>query len=617
MTSYFVCLGERLPNYDIDCLVDTINPYKTLNTKILNTNQGLLVVSFHDNAPLKGNKYFEDKDWVAVFAGDLIEKSVPWKLILETLEYGNYKMLNNFNGYFSITALNKRENKLFVISDRRSQLPVFYLIDNMNICISTELSTFCRLPIEMSFNVEWLWEYLFFNFPVGQTTFLENVKRMPPASVLEIDIESGEYLFHEYATKFRKKKHLLEGKEALEYAYNVFRNRMPKYFTGANDIACALTGGWDGRTNLSFCPNMNSVVAYTYGVQGCRDLVEASKTAKALNIKHRKILFDKNFEKELPSLVFDAVYLSSGLERITRSSLLYAYRNLTEYGKEFPLVISGISLDILFRGYGANVPEIISPDMGRIFSTGEKGFNENFWKECMGNCYEPFKRHILKQIDNLEKEYGKLSEPESHLSYMVYEVLPKHFAGELAIAKHFTTLRVPAWDTDIIELSYSIRNSTLSFSQFLPHFKGARMEDMILQAYLISKNGGALREIPVYGVPPKTFSKGKSIYHLVRIKNLGPKKVVNTFLGRKKPPLEDWNKWLGGILKDTIGQLIFAENSRIKDYVSPEYINSLQNKVSNGFIGKLAATEFMPTSRLVTAEIILRLFLFSGRHGKR
>ena len=607
MTSFFVCLGKELSNCDINYLVDTINPYKTLNTKILNVNPGWFAVSFHKDSPLKGNRYFEDKRWIAVFAGDLIEKSIPWKLILETLEYGNYKILRNFNGYFSIAALDKRENKLFIISDIRSQLPVFYLIDDMNICISTELSTFCRLPVETSFNIEWLWEYLFFNFPVGQTTFLENVKRMPPACVLGIDIESGEYLFSEYATKFRKKEHLLEGKEALEHAYDVFRNRMPKYFTGANNIVCALTEGWDTRTNLSFCPNIHSVVAYTYGVPGCSDLVEASKTAQALNVKHRKILFDKDFEKKLPSLVFDTVYLSSGLEKITRSSLLYVYKNLTDCGKQFPLVISGISTGMQFRGH-ANVPSLISPDMARIFSTGEKGINENFWKECMGNFYEPFKRHILKQIDNLEKDYGKLSEPESHLSYILYEVSPKYFAGELAVAKHFTTLRIPAWDNDIIDLSYSIRNSTLSFSQFLAHHKRESIEEMILQAYLISKNVGALREIPVYGVPPKIFSKGKSIYHLARgyahrIKYLIPKAI--NIVRRSYPPLEDWNKWLSGVLKGIISQLIFTENSRIKDYIAPEYIDSLENRLSDRLIPKI-----------VTAEIILRLFSSSGRRGK-
>ena len=78
----------------------------------------------------------------------------------------------------------------------------------------------------MEFNIEWLWEYLFFNFPIGQTTFLEKVKRMPPACVLEIDVESGDFLFSEYVTKFRKKEHLLKGGEALEYAYNVFRDRI-------------------------------------------------------------------------------------------------------------------------------------------------------------------------------------------------------------------------------------------------------------------------------------------------------------------------------------------------------------------------------------------------------
>jgi len=257
--------------------------------------------------------------------------------------------------------------------------------------------------------------------------------------------------------------------------------------------------------------------------------------------------------------------------------------------------------------------------MARIFSTGEKSINEHFWKEVMGNHYEDFKKHILKKIDYLENEYGNLSEPESHLSYMLYEVSPKYFAGELAIAKHFTTLRIPAWDNDIIDLCYSIRNSTLSFSRFLADYKSESMEEMLLQAYLISKNEGALREIPVYGLPPKTFSKGKCIYHLVRIKNLGPKKVVNTFLRRSYSPLEDWNRWLGRILKGTISQLIFTENSRIKNYVAPEYINSLQNRVSDPFIPKL-----------VTAEIILRLFfeankemagekgafVSSGRRGK-
>jgi len=474
MTAYLGLFGEQLSDCNVNCLVDTINPLGTLATKIFNANHACIAASFHENNPLKGNRYFEDKEWIAVLAGDLIRISVPWKMIMEILDSGKYEKLKNFNGYFSILALNREKGELFIVSDRRAQLQTFYLIGErdkkIRICVSTELSTFCRLPVEMTFNIEWLWEYLFFNYPIGQTTFLKNVKAMPPASILQVNIDSGRHWFSKYADRLRKKEHLLEGKESLDYAYDIFRNSIPKHFIGGETIACALTDGWDGRTNLSFCPNINGVVAYTYGTPGCSDLVEASKTVKALNIEHREILFDKTFEEKLPALIFDTVFLSSGMERITRATLLYAYSVLTEYGKSFPLVMSGISFDMQFRGH-AHTPALISSGMAKIFSTGINDIDEGYWQKLMGAYYEPFRTHISKQIENLEKDYGKLSESAAHLSYMLYELSPKYFGSELAIAKHFTTLRVPAWDNDIIDLSYSIRNSTISFSQFLADYK--------------------------------------------------------------------------------------------------------------------------------------------------
>jgi len=594
MTSYFVYMGKELLNSDVSSLVETINPCKTLKTRILKANQGLFGVSFLEDAPLKGKRYFEDKNWIAVFAGDLIEESFPWKRVLEALENENYSVLAHLNGYFSISALNKKDNRLFVISDRRSQLPVFYLIDDKCICISTELSTFSKSPIEMRFNPEWLWEYLFFNFPIGQTTFFKNVRRVPPASVLEIDIQSMGYSQSEYAAKFHSKKHLLEGKEALEYAYNVFKNMVPKYFVGASSVALALTSGWDTRTNLCFSPNKESIVAYCYGVPECSDLVASSKIARALNIDFKQILFDEEFEKRLPSLIFETVLVSSGLERITRASILHAYRSLTDSGKKYPLVISGINLDALFRGH---LMSIYAPDMSRILSTGEKIFNEDFWEQSIGKNFELFRRHILKRIDDLERNYGKLSKPETHLSYLLYEGSTHHFAGEIAIAKHFTTVRVPAWDNGIIDLAYSIRNSTLSFSQYQTHYKRGSLQESMLQAYMISKNGGPLREIPIQGIPPKIFERGKIACQLFRIKNLGPKRIKNILLNKSYIPLENWDKWLNITLVDTITRLIFKNDSLVKRFVDPKYINSLRNRLSDPMIQKLA-----------TAEIILRSF---------
>jgi len=603
MTAYFTLLGKNFSGGDINSLVETINPLKKLNTKILNIDKGFFAVSFHKKAPLKGNKYFNNQHWMAVFAGDLIEEYIPWNFILKSLENHDYKMLNNLRGYFSITVFDKKTNKLFIISDRRSQFPIFYLIEGNNVYTSTELSTFCRLPLKIAFNIEWMWEYLFFHYPIGQTTFLENVNRMPPACVLEINIISGEFLFSEYAPRFQKKKHILTGKTALEHAYSVFQNTVPKYFTGNTDIACALTGGWDGRTNLHFCPDKNSIMAYTYGVPGCWDLVEATATAQEMGIKHQKILFDKNFEDKLPSLIIDAIYLSSGLERVRRSVPLYVYKILTDYGKKFHLLIEGLDYDGLFRGHVAD-PSLMSKDMARIFTTGEKNINEIYWKEFMGSNYNNFKTHILKQIDNIEKRYGKLSNPETHLSFTLYETSPKYWVGQLSFAKHFTTIRIPAWDTDIIDLSYSIENSTLSYSELLREHKRGSWEEMILQAYLISKGDGPLKDIHISGVNPKTVLKGKIIYHIIRIKNLLPKIIKMRIQKRSSSP-ENWNRWLNEIHKEFIDNLIFSKNSRINKYVEYQTLEKLKNKRDTQLLSKFA-----------TIEIILRLIESSWDRGR-
>lgn len=118
---------------------------------------------------------------------------------------------------------------------------------------------------------------------------------------------------------------------------------------------------------------------------------------------------------------------------------------------------------------------------------------------------------------------------------------------------------------------------------------------MILQSYLLSKNGGPLKTIPIRGVSPEVLLRGKAAYRLARIKYLLPK-AINTIVLRRESPLENWNKWLSVTLRDTIDQLLFSGSPRIRDYLEPACISSLKDRPTDPVIAKLA-----------TAEIILRL----------
>jgi asparagine synthetase B (glutamine-hydrolysing) len=590
--------NELSNNINVDYLLNTINQLNLCNTHIIDINgNGVMGVSSLQNTPLKRDKYFEDNKWVVVFAGDIIDQEkVPFIDIIALLEQKKFNEFKKFNGIFSIIAYNKESTKLFIISDRLSLNPIFYLMDKEGFYFSTELSTFCRFDKKFKFNERWLWEYLFFNFPITDATFLEEVKRMPAASILEYEMKSGKYSIFEYEKKFKKKEDLINGIEALELASKIFSNRVPKYFEGVNDIACALTGGWDGRTLLALAPDPNIVTAYTYGVPECEDLRGGRRTAKLANIKHKEIYFDDEFLENLPHYMLETVFLSSGLEKINRATLLYAYQKLTEQGTKYPLIISGISFDMQFRGHACS-PFLVSFAVANLFKGGKREINKEQWSSVFKTDYSLFEEHILQKIEYLENNFGNLKSTAHHLSFILYEISSKYFCGEIKISNNYTTLRVPSWDSKIIDLSYSIKQSTLSFSEFSEHIRGGK-EEVVLQSYLLNKLSPRFAKIPVQLERPDINFKGGTFYYIYRIYRFVMDKILMDILHpkTKNVPLEDWNNWLNKTHKDFIDNLIFSKDSEIGKYIKTEFLEKLQNDREIFYIGKLA-----------TIEIILRL----------
>jgi asparagine synthetase B (glutamine-hydrolysing) len=372
-----------------DNLLETIDLSRTLRSERSLHEHRCFAVTYLDSAPVQGERLFDSDTWTVLFAGDVVERGdVPRRMVLENLENETPENLTELDGIFAIVAFDKRQGKLYVISDRRSQQPVYYHLNETGIFVSTDLSTFCRLRGSPPFNEQWLWEYLYFNYPTGGTTFLRGVYRVPAASIVEFSEESRECTIREYAPKFARKDDLIDGREALELAAGIFSERVPKYYEGADEVACALTGGWDGRTLLALAPH-GDITAYTYGVPGCHDLEGGSRTARALGIKHLGIPFDHEFTTDLPHHMLETVYVSSGLQGVLRATLLYAYRKLTRLGHRFPLTISGLSMDMQFRGH-ACAPALISHDTVRHFETGDMTVRRDFWRHIIENGYPAF-----------------------------------------------------------------------------------------------------------------------------------------------------------------------------------------------------------------------------------
>jgi asparagine synthetase B (glutamine-hydrolysing) len=593
MSKMLGILGEISRSVDQPALLGTINPLSSAVIHSLDLEAGWTAASSLGTAPLAGERILETEDDVLAFCGDLVgTAAIPWNDILTIFRNGDFAQFGRWRGRYALSRYKKKEKVITLISDRRSQQPLYYMALPGAFCYSTELSSFCRLPLPMEFDVQWLFDYFYFNYPVGKTTFLKGVVKLPAASVLEYSLAASTVKLSRYAEIFRPKSHLLAAPESFERAVSVFRERLPPYFRGPQEIACALTSGWDGRTILALAPDRSRLTTYTYGVPGCQDLRDARTTAKKLGVRHVSISFGEDFSNRLAEAMIDTVFLSSGAEKILRASLLYAYRTLTADGTQFPLIISGIGMDGIFRGHSLP-PAIVSRDLADVFRSGREALREPFWTSVFPDRYPLFRESILEKMDGLRTAFGEFRSPRHHLLFKLYVTHPELFGGELKIADNFATVRVPAWDDDLIDLAFSIKESGLSFSEFSDHRRGDKTE-VRMQAYVLERISPALARIPIGKTRPDILGKGSFSYQAYRLY----RGLVNRFkvLTSHYSPLEDWEKWLNISHRGFLDDLVFSPRSRIRDHVGREFLADVERSRDIHWLGKLG-----------TAELILRL----------
>jgi len=593
MPGFFGVIGKKTNRVN-NFVINSINlTGKHLNKSFSDSNY-FFNVSYKKSNPLKGKRFFENKNYISLFHGDLIGyKYIDWNYFIKNISNNNIDIFRKLNGIYSMLFYNKKTNETTLISDRRGQDPLYYYCKNNSFIFSTDLSTFCRI-IDVEFNEKWLYEYFFFNAPVTNRTPVKNICRVGYSEILTFS-KSG-LSKSKYSKIFKANDYLLEGHQSLKYASEVFNKRVPEYYGGCKINGCALTSGWDSRTNLVYAPKLNNILAYTYGIPGCQDLIKASEFAKKIKVKHERILLDENFVNKIPDYMIKSVWLSSGLNNIGRCSLYYTYKLLNE-NFNINNIVSGIFLDALFRGH-------LQPMFKNIIYFQQISNNikkEEFLRNYHFKNCDLFYNTINDSYQLLQYKYGDINSNETQLIFHLYVEACNYFAGEIKIADNFTNLRVPAWDISIIRLALNIKESTLSFSLFSDHKKHSWPE-MLMQSYLLNKKNKAFASFPVRNRSPKWVIRGKIPYLLNRYFNALVSKINNT--NNRGIDLEDNNKWLREDHKLFIEDIILSGDSYINKYFDQLFIKKTFISGDKNHLIKL-----------ITAEILIRLIYNKWKHN--
>jgi len=334
---------------------------------------------------------------------------------------------------------------------------------------------------------------------------------------------------------------------------------------------------------------------YTYGVEGCNDIVNAQKTAKQMNWSHRAIPFGEEFVRLLPELSWKTVYLASGLEKITRASLLYMYDLLTDGARECPLTVSGVAFDILFRGHMARGP-LVSPALEELLEGHQRKPRMDHLEGIFQVPTAEIAQHLESRLNSLRELHGLYADPGFHLAYGIYMLCPGYFCGEMALAGNFTTVRVPSFDPHIIKLAHEIPLSTLRFSEFTDHQRGDRKET-VLQAWLLKNASPSLYRIPIGNTRPDLVLGGNGVFQAYRAMQ-SLRRRISRRLGFQKEPskLEDWQVWYGTHHRSFLDRLVFSQESRIREYIQEKFLDELKMR-----------TDIVMLTKLVRVEMTLRL----------
>lgn len=147
------------------------------------------------------------------------------------------------NGNFSIIISKNKE--IYLITDRLSTKPLFYRIQGNEIIFTSKIRTLAKLNTDLSFDLDYLTEYLSLARVLGTKTPLQDVKQVPPATIAKFN-STGEIKYQRY---WRPEYN------PLNESYDYFVKRFHKAFEASIkerksedlDIGLMISGGFDSR----------------------------------------------------------------------------------------------------------------------------------------------------------------------------------------------------------------------------------------------------------------------------------------------------------------------------------------------------------------------------------
>jgi len=259
-------------------------------------------ISFVIYENIKKYNFYEDSNYFVLLDGYIINNKDKTASKYILIQYLSNK-LEKVNGIYNCIIYNKNNKNIYIINDKYGQKPLYYFYEKKNLIISSNIDL---IIFGTENEIDWhSWiDFFSFGYVIGDKTYFKKIKRIRPASIININFNNNIFNILEYwdynkikIIDFNEKYFI---KIFLLNAKNIFLETVKR----TKDFCVNLSGGYDSRLILMLIKKFTNTKPVTFTSEKYpydqEDKLKAKKIAdnilyKNITIKLKPNLYKRNF----------------------------------------------------------------------------------------------------------------------------------------------------------------------------------------------------------------------------------------------------------------------------------------------------------------------------------
>jgi asparagine synthase (glutamine-hydrolysing) len=494
------------------------------------------------------------------------------------VEYGD-KFINELNGMFAFIIYDRQKNLLFVARDHFGIKPLYWYQDDQKVLFGSEIKALLAHPdIEAEPDEENLYEYLTFQFVMGEGTMFRDILKVLPGHYVVFNLDSGKIT----KTKYWEPNFKLDPYHTEEYfrceLEKILQETISQQVRSDVPVGTYLSGGLDS--------SLVTIMASKFLNQPLKSFSGAFKEgpeyneleyARAAAFEANSQLFEifpteQQFIDVMPKLIY---HLD---EPVAGPGLFPQYIVSKKASEEVKVILGGQGGDEIFGGYARYVVAYLEQALkGAINETNEEDEHIVSLASILPNLpalkqYVPMMKTFLQNevFEPMDKRYFTLINRLGSAKTFLHPDLIRECGNSRIFQKFSTNFNHP--DTK----SYFNKMTHFDMLGILPGL--LQVEDRVSMSVSIESRVPLLdRRIVdlISTIPAGMKFKGGELKYLLKktIQNIIPEKIMNRKDKMGFPvPLHIWSK---NNAKGFILDVLLSKKSKERNIINTKDIEKL------------------------------------------